>query len=100
MQYDLKEDIAALRGLLSEHRGDPRRQHFRDMYETIQELIDAGVSHARIIRKLKDRGFGIAPVTFKSWLAEIQQEREAIAVTGQPAEDVSQVREAMRRSKA
>lgn len=98
VQYDLNEDIAALRDLLSEHRRDPRKQHFRDMYETIQELIGAGVSHARIIRKLKDRGFGIAPVTFKNWLAELQREREGTVVSDQRRGDVSQVRDALQRS--
>lgn len=97
LQYDLQADIEELRKLLFERHADPRKQRFRNMYDTIHELIAAGVSHAAIIRKLKGMGLGVAPVTFKNWLAEMQREREGAVEGNQPGEDVSQVREAMRR---
>ncbi|WP_414449810.1 hypothetical protein AB4851_28775 [Burkholderia sp. 22PA0099] len=75
----MQADIEELRKLLSNHHADPRKQRFRDMYDTIQELIGGGVSNAAIIKKLKDMGLGLAPVTFKSWLAEIQRERDGAA---------------------
>ena len=99
-QYDQKADIAELSKLLYERHADPRKQRFRNMYDTIQELIAAGVSHAAIIRKLKDMGLSVAPVTFKNWLAEIQRERDDAVASNQLGGDASQVREALRRSDA
>ncbi|MEN7528929.1 hypothetical protein [Cupriavidus sp. DL-D2] len=99
--HGTQADIDELRTLLTQQqRMDPRRQRFRNMYDTILELIAAGLSHAAIIRKLKSMELSISPVTFKSWLAEMQRERDRTVVTNQPGEDVSQVREAMRRSAA
>ncbi|MBR8165590.1 hypothetical protein KDW98_31115 [Burkholderia vietnamiensis] len=98
--YDLQADIAELRKLLSERYEDPRKKRFRYMYDTIQELTAAGISNAAIIKKLKDMDLRVAPVTFKNWLAEIQRERDGTVAGNQPGEDVSQVREAMRRSAA
>lgn len=98
--YDPQADIAELRKLLSERHADPRKQRFRNMHASIQELITAGVSHAAIIRKLKEMGLGVAPVTFKNWLAEMQREREVAVEGSQPGDDASQVREAMRRAAA
>ncbi|WP_147364318.1 hypothetical protein [Burkholderia pseudomallei] len=97
---DPQADVAELRKLLSERHANPRKQRFRNMYDTIQELTAEGVSNAAIIKKLKDMGLGVAPVTFKNWLAEIQRERDGTVTGNQPGEDASQVREAIRRSAA
>ena len=95
--HDPNADIAELRKLLSDRYADPRKQRFRSMYDTIQELIAAGVSNAAIIRKLKSMGLSISPVTFKNWLAELQRERERTAVSDQHVAGVSQVRDAIQR---
>lgn len=95
---DMQADITELRKLLSERNEDLRKQRFRNVYDTIQELIAVGVSNAAIIKKLKDMGLSVAPVTFKNWLAEIQRERHSAAAGNQPGQEVSQVQEAMRRS--
>lgn len=80
--HGTQADIDELRTLLAQQRRmDPRRQRFRNMYDTIQELIAAGLPHAAIIRKLKSMDLSISPVTFKSWLAEIQQERDSMVVS-------------------
>ncbi|KAF3461271.1 hypothetical protein GO287_02047 [Ralstonia solanacearum] len=96
-QYDPNADVAELRKLLSERHADPRKQRFRHMYDAIQELIAAGVSHAAIIRKLKDMGLSVAPITFKSWLSEMQREREAAVEGRQTGDDGSRVRQAIQR---
>lgn len=97
-QYDLQADIEELRKLLSDRYADPRKQRFRNMYDTIQELAAAGVSNAAIIKKLKDMGLNLAPVTFKNWLAEIQRERDSAAAGNQQGNEASQVRGAMQRA--
>ncbi|MFM0042161.1 hypothetical protein [Paraburkholderia sediminicola] len=99
-QYDLQADIEELRKLLSDRKADPRKQRFRNMYDTIQELIAGGVSNAAIIKKLKDIGLGVAPVTFKNWLAEIQRERDSEAAGKQQGDGASRVRGAMQRAVA
>jgi hypothetical protein len=96
--YDSEADIAELRKLLSERHADSRKQRFRNMYDTIQLLTAAGISNAAIIKKLKAMGLSVAPVTFKNWLAEIQQELASEAVGDQTETCVSQVRDAMRRA--
>ncbi|WP_321885997.1 hypothetical protein [Paraburkholderia bannensis] len=97
-QYDLQADIEELRKLLSDRHADPRKQRFRNMYDTIQELAAAGVSNAAIIKKLKDMGLNLAPVTFKNWLAEIQRERDSAAAGNQQGNEASRVRGAMQRA--
>ncbi|MBR8086154.1 hypothetical protein KDX23_25805 [Burkholderia vietnamiensis] len=99
-QYDLQADIEELRKLLSVRHEDPRKQRFRNLYDTIQALIAAGVSHAAIIRKLKSMDLNISPVTFKNWFTEIQRARDGAAAGDQPGAEVSQVRDAMRRGTA
>jgi hypothetical protein len=99
-QYDLQADIEELRKLLSDRHADPRKQRFRNMYDTIQELIAGGVSNAAIIKKLKDIGLGVAPITFKNWLAEIQRERDSAAAGNQQGDGASRVRGAMQRAAA
>lgn len=96
--YDTRADIEELRTLLTRQHIDPKKQRFRDMYDTLQELIAAGLSHAAIIRKLKSMDLSISPVTFKNWLAELQRERESTVVSDQRRGDVSQVRDAIQRS--
>lgn len=99
-QYDLQADIEELRKLLSDRNADPRKQRFRNMYDTIQELIAGGISNAAIIKKLKDMGLSVAPVTFKNWLAEIQRERDSAVAGNQQGGGASRVRGAMQRAVA
>ncbi|MEX3981493.1 hypothetical protein AB4Y45_21205 [Paraburkholderia sp. EG287A] len=100
VQYDLQADIEELRKLLSERHADPRKQRFGDLYDTIQALIAAGVSHAAIIRKLKSMDLSISPVTFKNWIAEMRGEREGQVASKRSEEQSSQMQEAMRRASA
>jgi hypothetical protein len=98
--YDTQVDIEELRTLLTRQHTDPKKQRFCDMYDTIQELIKAGLSHAAIIRKLKSMDLSVSPVTFKNWLAEIQRERDGATAGNQPGKNLSKMQEAIRHGTA
>ena len=67
----------ALRKLAAEAAGGPRSEasQLREILDDVEHALDAGASHAEVLRTLHDHGFTLTKKSFESTLYRLRKER-------------------------